>query len=80
MWVVVGAQLSHEDCNYVDEQTYFFFDKGNILISIRYQLHPAFVTTQYPNDSRDASSQKVDSMSLVYTSFQGCNCSREVNS
>jgi hypothetical protein len=34
-----------------------FFDKRNILISWRYQLHPASATTQYPSGSTDAQSQ-----------------------
>jgi hypothetical protein len=41
----------------VDMQEHFF-DKGNILISRRYQLYPVSVTTQYPNDSTDAHNQK----------------------
>jgi hypothetical protein len=35
-----------------------FFDKEYILISKRYQLHPASATTQHPNDITDAHSQK----------------------
>jgi hypothetical protein len=35
-----------------------FFDKGNILISWRYQLHLASATTQYPIGNTDAHVQK----------------------
>jgi hypothetical protein len=35
-----------------------FFDKDNILILRRYQLHPTSATTQCPNDIRDAHKQK----------------------
>jgi hypothetical protein len=35
-----------------------FFDKGNILISIKYQLHPASATTHCLSDNTDAHSQK----------------------
>jgi hypothetical protein len=40
------------------DSTHFFFDKGNILISRRYQLHPASATTHHPNGTTDAHSQK----------------------
>jgi hypothetical protein len=36
----------------------YIFYKGNILISQRYQLYSASATTQYPNGSMDAHSQK----------------------
>jgi hypothetical protein len=35
-----------------------FFDKGNILISKRYQLHSASATTHHSNDTMDAHNQK----------------------
>jgi hypothetical protein len=35
-----------------------FFDKGNILVLRRYQLHPISATTQYHKDITDAYSQK----------------------
>jgi hypothetical protein len=35
-----------------------FFDKEHILISRRYQLHPASATTQCPYSNTDAHSQK----------------------
>jgi hypothetical protein len=34
-----------------------FLDKEYILISKRYQLHPASATTQYPSGNTDAHSQ-----------------------
>jgi hypothetical protein len=37
---------------------FIFFDKGNILISKRYQLHPASATAHHPNGTTDAHSQK----------------------
>jgi hypothetical protein len=36
----------------------FFFDKENLLISQRYQLHPASATTQHPSGTMDAHIQK----------------------
>jgi hypothetical protein len=36
----------------------YFLDKKYILISQRYQLHPVFATTQYPNGIMDAHNQK----------------------
>jgi hypothetical protein len=35
-----------------------FFNKENILISQRYQLHPASTTMQCPNDNMDAHNQQ----------------------
>jgi hypothetical protein len=35
-----------------------FFDKGNILISQRYQLYPASATIKYPKDIKDAHLKK----------------------
>jgi hypothetical protein len=36
----------------------YIFDKGNILMSQRYQLYSVSATTQYPNGSMDAHRQK----------------------
>jgi hypothetical protein len=36
-----------------------FFDKGNILISQRYQLYPASATIKYPKDIKDAHLKKI---------------------
>jgi hypothetical protein len=46
-----------------------FFNKGNILISRRYQLHTASVTPQYPNGGMDAHIKKETKNRIPTTMF-----------
>jgi hypothetical protein len=41
-----------------DYSLFYFFNKEHILISRRYQLHPASAATSCPDDIKDAHSQK----------------------
>jgi hypothetical protein len=52
---VLLCQISAKACGFFK---FFFLDKEYILISSRYQLHPASATTQCPSGNTDAHSQK----------------------